>query len=454
MRTDSVNLVEPLALNTSKTEIQETWGRRNTSILEIYHTKTKGAQEAHEARPPTYINHHEGEGSSQEKRLYELIWKRNHRLANERCRDREDDGHHRNIGTSRKIYRHRRSLGNSTVSYVCITSRPTTKTRTAEGNSKTLLALANGRIPPSNGDRSDRTFHSNAPPVTPRHRLVRKLEELGIGRPSTYAPTISTIQQRDYVERGDRPGIERTYNTLTLKNGKITDKDKTEIVGAEKSKLLPTDIGIVVNDFLTEHFPDILNYNFTAQVEGKFDEVAEGKIEWNKSIEDFYELFHPVVEDALSLRLEHRVGERQLGTDPKSGRPVSVKIGRFGPLVQIGVPDDKEKPLFASLQKGQSINTITLEEASKLFEPPRNLGEYEGEVISVSTGRFGPDIRHNNKYVSLAQRIYPANRYFLTKPLLSSKKNGKRKKTASSKRSPKTATSKYSTAASALDIRL
>ena len=237
--------------------------------------------------------------------------------------------------------------------------------------------------------------------------LVRKLEELGIGRPSTYAPTISTIQQRDYVERGDRPGIERTYNTLTLKNGKITDKDKTEIVGAEKSKLLPTDIGIVVNDFLTEHFPDILNYNFTAQVEGKFDEVAEGKIEWNKSIEDFYELFHPVVEDALSLRLEHRVGERQLGTDPKSGRPVSVKIGRFGPLVQIGVPDDKEKPLFASLQKGQSINTITLEEALKLFELPRNLGEYEGEVISVSTGRFGPYIRHNNKYVSLPKEYTP-----------------------------------------------
>jgi len=171
--------------------------------------------------------------------------------------------------------------------------------------------------------------------------------------------------------------------------------------------LLPTDIGIVVNDFLTEHFPDILNYNFTAQVEGKFDEVAEGKIEWNKSIEDFYELFHPVVEDALSLRLEHRVGERQLGTDPKSGRPVSVKIGRFGPLVQIGVPDDKEKPLFASLQKGQSINTIPLEEALKLFELPRNLGEYEGEVISVSTGRFGPYIRHNNKYVSLPKEYTP-----------------------------------------------
>ena len=236
---------------------------------------------------------------------------------------------------------------------------------------------------------------------------MRKLEELGIGRPSTYAPTISTIQQREYVERGDRPGTERSYNVLTLKNGKISDKEKTEIVGAEKGKLLPTDIGIVVNDFLTEHFPEILNYNFTAQVESKFDEVAEGKIEWNKSIEDFYKLFHPVVEEALSLRLEHRVGERQLGIDPKSGRPVSVKIGRFGPLVQIGLPEDKEKPLFASLQKGQSINTITLDEALKLFELPRTLGEYEGETITVSTGRFGPYIRHNGKYVSLPKEYAP-----------------------------------------------
>ena len=236
---------------------------------------------------------------------------------------------------------------------------------------------------------------------------MRKLEELGIGRPSTYAPTISTIQQREYVERGDRPGTERSYNVLTLKNGKISDKEKTEIVGAEKGKLLPTDIGIVVNDFLAEHFPEILNYNFTAQVESKFDEVAEGKIEWNKSIEDFYKLFHPVVEEALSLRLEHRVGERQLGIDPKSGRPVSVKIGRFGPLVQIGLPEDKEKPLFASLQKGQSINTITLDEALKLFELPRTLGEYEGETITVSTGRFGPYIRHNGKYVSLPKEYAP-----------------------------------------------
>ena len=277
-----------------------------------------------------------------------------------------------------------------------------------EGNGKRLPPLSTGATLPALTVEATERF-TQRPPRYTEASLVRKLEELGIGRPSTYAPTISTIQQREYVERGDRPGTERAYNTLTLslKSGKITDKEKTEIVGAEKGKLLPTDIGIVVNDFLTEHFPDILNYNFTAQVESKFDEVAEGKIEWNKSIDDFYKLFHPVVEDALSLRLEHRVGERQLGTDPKSGRPVSVKIGRFGPLVQIGLPEDKEKPLFASLQKGQSINTITLDEALKLFDLPRTLGEYEGQTITVSTGRFGPYVRHNGKYVSLPKEYAP-----------------------------------------------
>ena len=277
-----------------------------------------------------------------------------------------------------------------------------------EGNGKMLPPLSTGATLPALTVEATERF-TQRPPRYTEASLVRKLEELGIGRPSTYAPTISTIQQREYVERGDRPGTERAYNTLTLslKSGKITDKEKTEIVGAEKGKLLPTDIGIVVNDFLTEHFPDILNYNFTAQVESKFDEVAEGKIEWNKSIDDFYKLFPPVVEDALSLRLEHRVGERQLGTDPKSGRPVSVKIGRFGPLVQIGLPEDKEKPLFASLQKGQSINTITLDEALKLFDLPRTLGEYEGQTITVSTGRFGPYVRHNGKYVSLPKEYAP-----------------------------------------------
>lgn len=403
MRTDSVNL-SSLALNTSKTEIQETWGEKYLHTRN-YHTKTKGAQEAHEAIRPTYINHHEIEGSSQEKRLYELIWKRT--IASQMS-DAEIE---KTTATIEISGRQEKFIATGEVlkfdGFLRVYNESSDdENENGEGNSKMLPLLQTGESLPATVIEATERF-TQRPSRYTEASLVRKLEELGIGRPSTYAPTISTIQQRDYVERGDRPGIERTYNTLTLKNGKITDKDKTEIVGAEKSKLLPTDIGIVVNDFLTEHFPDILNYNFTAQVEGKFDEVAEGKIEWNKSIEDFYELFHPVVEDALSLRLEHRVGERQLGTDPKSGRPVSVKIGRFGPLVQIGVPDDKEKPLFASLQKGQSINTITLEEALKLFELPRNLGEYEGEVISVSTGRFGPYIRHNNKYVSLPKEYTP-----------------------------------------------
>ena len=395
MRTDSVNL-SSLALNTSKTEIQETWGEKYLHTRN-YHTKTKGAQEAHEAIRPTYINHHEIEGSSQEKRLYELIWKRT--IASQMS-DAEIE---KTTATIEISGRQEKFIATGEVlkfdGFLRVYNESSDdENENGEGNSKMLPPLQTGESLPATVIEATERF-TQRPSRYTEASLVRKLEELGIGRPSTYAPTISTIQQRDYVERGDRPGIERTYNTLTLKNGKITDKDKTEIVGAEKSKLLPTDIGIVVND--------ILNYNFTAQVEGKFDEVAEGKIEWNKSIEDFYELFHPVVEDALSLRLEHRVGERQLGTDPKSGRPVSVKIGRFGPLVQIGVPDDKEKPLFASLQKGQSINTITLEEALKLFELPRNLGEYEGEVISVSTGRFGPYIRHNNKYVSLPKEYTP-----------------------------------------------
>ena len=403
MRTDSVNL-SSLAINTTKDEIVKTLGERYLHIRN-YHTHTKGAQEAHEAIRPTYISHHEINASSQEKRLYELIWKRT--IASQMS-DAELEKTTATIAVSGRK-EHFVAVGEVLKfdGFLRVYNESSDdENENGEGNSKMLPPLQTGESLPATVIEATERF-TQRPSRYTEASLVRKLEELGIGRPSTYAPTISTIQQRDYVERGDRPGIERTYNTLTLKNGKITDKDKTEIVGAEKSKLLPTDIGIVVNDFLTEHFPDILNYNFTAQVEGKFDEVAEGKIEWNKSIEDFYELFHPVVEDALSLRLEHRVGERQLGTDPKSGRPVSVKIGRFGPLVQIGVPDDKEKPLFASLQKGQSINTITLEEALKLFELPRNLGEYEGEVISVSTGRFGPYIRHNNKYVSLPKEYTP-----------------------------------------------
>ena len=275
-----------------------------------------------------------------------------------------------------------------------------------EGNDKMLPALAKGDVLTLSSVTATERF-SQAPARYTEASLVRKLEELGIGRPSTYAPTISTIQQREYVEKGDRKGTERKYRMLTLHDGKIESGEKTELTGADKGKLLPTDIGVVVNDFLTEYFPDILNYNFTANVEQQFDDIAEGKTVWNDEIDHFYKLFHPVVESALALRLEHKVGERVLGTDPKSGRPVSVKIGRFGPLVQIGTPEDTEKPLFASLLKGQSMSTITLEEALKLFDLPRTLGDFEGKTVVVGIGRFGPYIRHDGKYVSLPKEFTP-----------------------------------------------
>ena len=245
------------------------------------------------------------------------------------------------------------------------------------------------------------------PPRYTEASLVKKLEELGIGRPSTYAPTISTIQNRDYVEKGEKKGTERNYETITLKSGKITSAQKTETTGADKGKLIPTDIGMVVNDFLEKYFPQIMDYNFTAKIEREFDEIADGDVKWNEGISKFYDNFHPNVENVSQLRLEHKVGERLLGTDPKTGLPVSVKIGRFGPLVQIGSADGDSKPQFASLQKDQSVSTITLDEALKLFELPRTLGEFEGKEVSVGVGRFGPYVKHDGKYVSIPKEFSP-----------------------------------------------
>lgn len=219
--------------------------------------------------------------------------------------------------------------------------------------------------------------------------LVKKMEELGIGRPSTYAPTISTIQGRDYVERGEKEGHKRDYVVLTLTPAGLSRTIETETTGSDKGRLIPTDIGMVVNDFLTEYFPEIMDYNFTANIEEKFDHISEGKLAWQDEMEYFYGNFHPEIDKINSMRLEHRVGERVLGTDPKSGRQVSVKIGRFGPMVQIGDTTDEEKPLFASLQSGQSVTTITLEEALKLFDLPRTVGEYEGKTVTAAIGRFG-----------------------------------------------------------------
>ena len=237
--------------------------------------------------------------------------------------------------------------------------------------------------------------------------LVKRLEELGIGRPSTYAPTISTIQARDYVVKGESKGVKRSFEQITLKGNKITTKSKNELVGNEKGKLIPTDVGMVVNDFLTQYFPQILDYNFTAKVESEFDDIAEGKRKWNDEIKDFYDGFHQNIEEVSSLRLEHKVGERMLGNDPATGKPVSVKIGRYGPLVQLGSTDDVDKPRFASLQKDQSVSTITLEEALKLFDMPRILGDYEGHEVQVAIGRFGPYIKHDNKFVSIPKDQSP-----------------------------------------------
>ena len=402
MRTDSVNL-SSLAINTTKDEIVKTLGERYLHIRN-YHTHTKGAQEAHEAIRPTYISHHEINASSQEKRLYELIWKRT--IASQMS-DAELEKTTATISVSGRK-EHFIAVGEVLKfdGFLKVYMESTDDESDAEGNDKMLPALAKGDVLALSSVTATERF-SQAPARYTEASLVRKLEELGIGRPSTYAPTISTIQQREYVEKGDRKGTERKYRMLTLHDGKIESGEKTELTGADKGKLLPTDIGVVVNDFLTEYFPDILNYNFTANVEQQFDDIAEGKTVWNDEIDHFYKLFHPVVESALALRLERKVGERVLGTDPKSGRPVSVKIGRFGPLVQIGTPEDTEKPLFASLLKGQSMSTITLEEALKLFDLPRTLGDFEGKTVVVGIGRFGPYIRHDGKYVSLPKEFTP-----------------------------------------------
>jgi DNA topoisomerase-1 len=250
------------------------------------------------------------------------------------------------------------------------------------------------------------------PPRYTEASLVHRLEELGIGRPSTYAPTIQTIQNREYVVRSDKEGTEREYNILTLKGSKITDTDSKEITGADRNKLTPTDIGTVVNDFLVEYFTDILDYNFTANVEKEFDNIADGEMEWTKAMDVFYKKFHPVVEAASAVKTEHKVGEHELGLDPKSGKPVFVKIGRYGPIAQIGLanPDNKkDKPQFASLMKGQSIESITLEEALKLFDLPRTIGEYEGAEMVAGIGRFGPFVRHNSAFISIPKTMNPLN---------------------------------------------
>ena len=406
MRTDSVNLSD-LALGTAKEAIFETYGEKYYKFRQ-YHTKSKGAQEAHEAIRPTYISNVEAGSSSQEKKLYELIRKRT--IACQMA-DAELERTTISVGISGQTERF------VAVGEV-ISFEGFLQVYMESNDDDTEKEQENGLLPPvklhetlSLKDIVATERFTQRPPRYTEASLVRRLEELGIGRPSTYAPTIQTIQNREYVVKGDKEGVERAYTVVSLSKGKIEEAEKTETVGADRNKLMPTDIGTVVNDFLMEYFPDVLDYNFTASVEKEFDSVAEGELLWTKAIDKFYKIFHPIVEATAAVKTEHKVGERELGIDPKSGNPVFVKIGRYGPVVQIGAAhaDDKEapKPQFASLMKGQSIDTITLEEALKLFDLPRTVGEYEGKVMVAAVGRFGPFIRHDGKFVSIPKDLNP-----------------------------------------------
>ena len=402
MRTDSVNL-STLCTNASKDEIIREYGKEY-SQARAYHTSSKGAQEAHEAIRPTYMNEPTIEGTVQEKRLYELIWKRT--IASQMADAQlEKTTISINISnTSEKFVATGEVV--SFDGFLKVYLESTDDEEHAEDASHILPAL-------KEGDELQRREilatekYSLAPARYTEASLVKKLEDLGIGRPSTYAPTISTIQQRQYVTKGDKTGEERTFTIDSLKGIKITQKLKKEMAGSEKGKLLPTDIGIVVNDFLMENFPNIMNYNFTADVEKKFDDIAEGKTEWTNWMKDFDKGFEPEVKEVLEARNQHKAGERNLGNDPKTGKPVFVKIGRFGPVVQIGSAEDKDKPQFAQLPSDKSIETITLEEALELFKLPRELGDYEGITVTVGSGRYGPYILHNRKYVSIPKEDDP-----------------------------------------------
>lgn len=401
MRTDSVHL-SALAIGTSKTEISNLYGDKYLKSRQ-YATHTKGAQEAHEAIRPTYVSTHEIEGSSQEKRLYDLIWKRT--IASQMA-DAELEKTTVDIvvpDIDGKFVASGEVIKFDGFLRVYLEG---TDDENGESEEGILPLMSKGEILDMKEVTATERF-TQRPPRYTEASLVRKMEELGIGRPSTYAPTISTIINREYVEKRNVEGDERIYNILALKKGTVKDVDKKEIAGADKNKLMPTDIGMVVNDFLLEYFPSVIDYNFTAKVEKDFDKIAEGEAQWNETIAGFYDVFHPIVEETSQMRSEHKAGERILGTDPKSGRQVSVKIGRYGAMAQIGTTDEEEKPLFASLQKTQSIETITLEEALRLFELPRALGQFRDKEVVAGVGRFGPYIRHDGKFVSLPKGVDP-----------------------------------------------
>ena len=401
MRTDSVNLSSQ-ALGAIARQIEKHPGKEYHQPRR-FQTKSKGAQEAHEAIRPTYIDREHIGGTAQEQRLYDLIRKRT--LASQMA-DAEIERTTVSIPVAGTDYAF-------TAQGEVITFRGFLdvymESTGEEGNAEVtkLLPAVKEREALSLEALMGEERFTQRPARYTEASMVSKMEELGIGRPSTYAPTIQTIQNRGYVERADREGQHRNYTVLTLKDGAVKRAVKSEVYGADKGKLLPTDVGIVVNDFLVDQFPNIVDYNFTARVEEEFDTIAEGKTAWSGAIGDFYQRFHPEVERATHERPAQRVGQRILGVQPSTGLQVSVSIGRYGPMAQLGTAEDAEKPRFASLQKGQSLETITLEEALALFDLPKNIGEYEGEVMTVAVGRFGPYVRHAGKFYSLPKDTDP-----------------------------------------------
>ena len=396
MRTDSMNLSD-LCLNACGPVITSEMGA-DYHQRRRYQTHAKGAQEAHEAIRPTDMTREQIEGTPQEQRLYTLIRKRT--LASQMA-----DAQLEKTTVSVNISgREEQFVTTGEVvlfdGFLRIYRESVDNEPENEGEGGLLPHMDEGEQL-SRLEITARERYTRQPPRYTEASLVHKMEELGIGRPSTYAPTISTIQQREYVVKGDREGLPRQIHVLTLAQNNIVPSTLEERAGADKGKLLPTDIGTVVNDFLTANFPDIMDYNFTANVEKDFDDVAEGNKEWTSLIRQFYSDFDPQVTRAMEERNELRVGERELGIDPKSGKVVKVRIGRYGPMVQIGTAEEEDKPLFATLPKDKSMASITLEEALELFKLPRTLGEYEGKAVVANTGRFGPYINHNKKFVSI-----------------------------------------------------
>jgi len=400
MRTDSLNLSQT-ALSAAEKVIRKEYGDQFVNI-QHYKTKTKGAQEAHEAIRPTYFENKNIEGSNTEKRLYDLIWKR---AVASQMSDALFEKTTVNIEVSNsteKLVAQGEVLKFEGFLKLYIESTDDENEEESKGFLPPLTAnqkLIAGEI------LAVQKFTLNPPRYT-EASLVKKLEELGIGRPSTYAPTISTIQNRGYVLREDRDGKDRQYTILRLNNSKITESLQTETYGKEKSKLFPDNIGMIVNDFLVEYFKEILDLNFTANVEKEFDDIAAGKLEWTKMIDTFYKPFHKQVENTLAVS-DYSKGERTLGTDPASGKQVICRMGRYGPIVQIGenIPESNEKARFASLLKGQQLESISLEEALDLFKLPRVVGEFEGSELIAAIGRFGPYIRHNSMFYSLKKGI-------------------------------------------------